>query len=526
MYRLQEMLRLHRMGTKCHRVAQLLQMSPNTERGYRIALEAADLFEGSPDELPDCETLRTAVVASMAFSEAVGPESSAAPYAAEIEEMVRKGAGPRAIHDKFTLEEGEKYTVSYHAMKRFCRRLKRRFGVLPEDVAIPVETIPGQVAQVDFGEICRLVDPVTGKTRRAWVFVMVLGHSRHMFARIVFDQKTETWLALHVAAFTALGGVPEFIVPDNLKAAVIRAAFTQSDMPTLNRSYRGLAGFYGFKIDPAPPRQPEKKGKVEAAVKYVKSNFVKPRTLSDIDSANAELADWVAGTAGLRNHGTTGKQPLVVFEAEERQALIPLPTKPYVPVVWKKAKLQRDSHLVFDRRFYSAPWRLIGQHLWVRATPASVEIYADDTRVATHSRHGEGRRSIIESHLPRHRAELRQRDPEYWKRRADAMGPVVGAYIREVFESDLVLSQLRAVQRIIATLDAYPRERAVAACRRASFFGLFRAGGIARILEDHLDEQPLPIAVSPASGSQLTPRFARTAAELMALPVEEHNEPC
>ena len=526
MYRLREMVRLHRMGTRCHEVARLLKMGPNQERDYRNAIAEAGLLIGQPEELPTCESLRMAVMAKIVFSDAVGPQSTAAAYAAQIEEMLRKGAGAKAIHDKLKLDAGDGFAVSYDAVKRLCRRLKNHFEIDAADVVIPVDTIPGMVAQVDFGEICRLIDPATGKKRRAWVFLMVLGHSRHMFARIVFDQKAETWLALHVAAFKAFGGVPEFIVPDNLKAAVIRAAFTQSDLPTLNRSYRALAEFFGFKVDPAPARQPKKKGKVESAVNYVKSNFVAPRTLTDIDSANVELANWVAGIAGVRDHGTTGRKPLEMFETEERAALLPLPIKPYVPEVWKKAMVQRNSHIHFDRRLYSVPWRLLGQELWVRATPRSVEIYADDARVATHRRHGEKRRSTLDGHLPEYRAELAQRDPEYWKRRADAMDPVVGVYIREVFDSDRVLSQLRAVQRIIATLDSYPKDRAVAACRRASHFGLFRAAGIDRILKDHLDAHPLPVLVSPSSTTQPTPRFARSAAELMAIPVEAFNEPC
>ncbi len=98
--------------------------------------------------------------------------------------------------------------------------------------------------------------------RQAYVFVMVLGHSRHMVARLVFDQKVATWLQLHVEAFEELGGVPEVVVPDNLKTAVVRAAFGVGGATALNRSYRELARHYGFKVDPAPIYQPKKKGKV------------------------------------------------------------------------------------------------------------------------------------------------------------------------------------------------------------------------------------------------------------------------
>jgi hypothetical protein len=152
--------------------------------------------------------------------------------------------------------------------------------------------------------------------------------------------------------------VPHTIVPDNLKAAVIHAAFGVSDATcALNRSYRELAQHYGFKVDPAPPAAPKKKGKVESAVKYVKNNALKGRYGESIIDVNGYLDQWVVEIAGKRCHGTTGKKPLEVFEAEERAALLALPVRAYEPVTWKKATVHQDSHVVFDRRMYSVPWR-------------------------------------------------------------------------------------------------------------------------------------------------------------------------
>ncbi|XXZ17264.1 DDE-type integrase/transposase/recombinase [Sorangium sp. So ce315] len=100
--------------------------------------------------------------------------------------------------------------------------LQREQGIRPQDIALVVETDPGHVAQVDFGYAGRLWDPETKSLRRAWVFVMVLGYSRHLFAQIVFDQKTETWLRLHEEAFRAFGGVSSTTVPDYVARHVIR----------------------------------------------------------------------------------------------------------------------------------------------------------------------------------------------------------------------------------------------------------------------------------------------------------------
>jgi transposase len=155
------------------------------------------------------------------------------------------------------------------------RKWRKARDVRAEDVAIPVETAPGDVAQVDFGYVGKLYDPARGQARKAWVFVMVLAYSRRMVVRICFDQKIETWLRVHVEAFNELGSVPRTLVPDNLKAAVVRAAFGVDGAASLNRSYRELARHFGFKVDPTPIYAPTKKGKVESSVKYVKRNFLR-----------------------------------------------------------------------------------------------------------------------------------------------------------------------------------------------------------------------------------------------------------
>lgn len=342
--------------------------------------------------------------------------------------------------------------------------------------------------------------------------------------RVVFDQKIETWLRLHAEAFAEFGGVVETVVPDNLKAAVVRAAFGLDGDTALNRSYRELARFYGFKVDPAPPRQAKKKGKVEAGVKYVKNNFFKARSGSDVRDVERELARWVREIAGTRIHGTTGRKPLDVFETEERAALDPLPSQPFESVVWKKATVHADCHVVFEGRLYSVPWRRVGSEVWIRATPATVAVYFDDERVATHARRGLGYRSTNDEHLPEQRAALRHRSRAYWEERADRIGEDVGRYVRDVFDSDDVLSQLRGVQAIVTHLEKFPPERAAAACRRAAFYGSYRYVTIKNILTQALDFEPLPTTKTDAQWADGPPRFARDVRELARHSMEVTRE--
>lgn len=524
MDKLEELVRLHRKGVGCREVARLLRISPNTERQYRNALDEAGFLDGKVDELPSLEQLKTAATAYIGSHKAPQQNSSVFRWSEDIGKMVEQGAGPKSIYDYLRLER-EDFEGSLWAIQRFCLKLKNNRPVRAEDVSIPVETKPGEIAQVDFGYVGKLYDPVQGLMRKAWVFVMVLAYSRHMFCKVVFNQKTEIWLSLHEQGFRYFGGVVETVVPDNLKAAVIRAAFAVDDGTELNRSYRELAKYYDIKIDPTPIYSPEKKGKVEAGVKYTKNNFFKPRKLklTDIDDANQRLDNWVQKIAGLRTHGSTGRKPLEVFNEVESECLAPLPSKPFEPVIWKETKVHRDSRILFHGCLYPVPWRFIGKRVWVRATRLSVEIYGDDIRIAAHQRGVPVPKEIYDTYLPKGRVDLRHRSKDYWLKRADAMGEEVGFYIREVFELDDVLSMLRRVQSMVTMLEQHPQKRANAACQRAAFFASYKYRNLKNILQQGLDMEPLPQVVAPPGLDN--PRFARKPAELLQLEMEKSNDP-
>lgn len=168
--------------------------------------------------------------------------------------------------------------------------------------------------------------------------------------------------------------------------------------------------------------------------------------------------------------------------------------------------------MAFDKRLYSVPWRLITQEVWLRASSTSVDFYAEDVRVATHSRRGSSPRSTCDEHLPEDRAPWRHRHRAYWEARADKIAPEVGAYIRAVFDSDEVLSMLRVVQSMVAHLEKFSVERAVATCLRASHHASYQYKTIKNILRDGLDLKPV---AKPTSVPLAAPRFARPIGELL-----------
>jgi hypothetical protein len=148
MHRLQEVIRLHRLGKSARQIARHLSMGRVTIRGYLEILAKAGVLEGAPGSLPELEAVAGLVRGHAAAEKDASAISSVHRWREEIERLRLKGAGPTAIHDHLRVNQPE-YTGGLSAVKRL--RLEKAAGPKAIDVAIPVETNPGEIAQVDFG---------------------------------------------------------------------------------------------------------------------------------------------------------------------------------------------------------------------------------------------------------------------------------------------------------------------------------------------------------------------------------------
>jgi len=406
------------------------------------------------------------------------------PYEQQIQTWAGDGIRCSTIHR--TLVDRFGFTGSYSSVRRLARKLRKQG---PKATCI-LDFSPGEAAQVDFGKGPRITDVFTGEVIPTWIFVMTLCFSRHMYAEIVRDQKIETWLACHRRAFESFNGVPAKLIIDNPKCAITRACFRD---PEVQRSYGELAEGYGFLISPCPPADPEKKGRVEAGVKYVKGSFVPLRQFRSLSDANSQLKRWVMETAGNRIHGTTKQKPLTLFAESEKHLLRPLPDVPVQPATWTRLKLHGDCHVRFEKAYYSAPFRLIHRELWLKATDTSVKLYHNLELVAAHPRlRKPGARFTADEHLPPEAIAYKMQDPQWCLHQAESVGPDCHRLIQQLF-ADRVLDNLRAAQGIIALSKKYGPARLEGACRRALFFDNPRYRTVKSILEQGLDHSPLPI---------------------------------
>lgn len=505
-----ELLRRLRLRESDRAISRVLDVSRNTVKAYRKWAKNQGLLEGELPGLAELEQRRDSTFADRPAGPR-GRPSLAKDYREDVRAMLeRYGPKPRLIWHQLRERYPGKFTLSEGAIWRLTQTLRAEQAPV---TVVRLETEPGEVGQVDFGYVGYLRDDATGQLRKAWVFSLVLGWSRHQYAEVVRDQGMATWRLCHQHAFEFFGGVPKRITLDNLKAAIIRAYSRTHDVE-VQRAYRECAEHYGFLIDPCLPRRPQHKGKVErGGIGYLKQSFV-PLLSPDTGfvEANRRLRHWLLTTAGQRRHGTTQAMPLARFEQTERAALLPLPAERYEPATWKQVKLQRDGYVSFGRSFYSAPSRLVGQTLWLRAGLQELRLFTGQHElIATHPRAtAPGQRFTHPEHLPPEKVRGLTASREGCLAEAQQIGPSTLQVITGLLESRPV-DRLRSALYVLALAETFTPARLEAACVRGLAFGDTHGRTLRRMLEHGLDQCAWQVPV-PVTDEPLT--FARSADEL------------
>lgn len=336
---------------------------------------------------------------------------------------------------------------------------------------------PGECAQVDWGIFGTV--PCGGTQRRLSFFVMVLCHCRMMYLEFTVLQTMEHFLACHQNAFHYFGGVPQKVMVDNLKSAVLKRVTGME--PVFNPRYIDFANHYGFTVVPCNVGKGNEKGRVENAVGYVKKNLLAGLDITDFSMMEPLAKNWVESVANVRNHGQTGKRPIDMF-TEEKAALNPLPILEYDVGDVKQVRASRQFRVTIDTNHYSVPAQLAGVRLTAKLYPDKICFYHENKLVARHVRCYDRKNDIEDPDHAKVLLEHRKkaRDQTLFMRFLSLSGSAKDYYAGL---KEKRLNTLHHMRNIVALSEIYPLESVKQAMDDALFAHAFSCEYIANLLE-------------------------------------------
>jgi transposase len=401
------------------------------------------------------------------------------PWRQVILDKLELGLSAQRIYQDLVVDHG--FAGKYPSVRRFVQRLGQT-RPLPFR---RLECAPGEEAQVDFGTgaLLRLAD---GKRRRTHVFRIVLSYSRKAYSEAVYRQTTDEFIRCLENAFAHFGGVPQILVPDNLKAAV-----TQPDWydPELNPKMRAFAEHYGVAILPTKPRTPRHKGKTERGIGYVKDNGLKGRVFTSLEEENRHLLHWETTVADTRIHGTTRRQVGKVFADVERPALQPLPVEHFPFFHEGQRSVHRDGHVEVDKAYYSVPPEYLGRRVWVRWDARVVRVFNDRLeQIAVHVKAEPGRFSTQSPHIAAAKISAVERGAVWLLSQAKVIGKHTAAWA-EAMIGARGIEGVRVLQGLLSLAKRHATERLEQACEVALSYGSYRLRTIRELLKRQAPKQ-------------------------------------
>jgi len=319
----------------------------------------------------------------------------------------------------------------------------------------------------------------------------VLGASSYTYAQACESQELAEWIDAHVRMFEFFGGVPELIVPDNVKAGVRHACYYE---PDLNPTYHELAVHYATAVLPTRTAKPRDKAKVEAGVLVVERWILarlRKHTFFSVPEINREigrLLELLNDRPFQKLDGTRRS----LFETLERPALRPLPETAYEFARWKKARVNIDYHIEVEHHYYSVPHQLVREQVDVRLTSTAVEVLHGGRRVAAHLRgHKKGGFTTAPAHRPKAHQRYLEWTPSRIIRWAAATGPRTAELVERILESKPHPEQgYRSCLGLLRLGQTYSPARLEAACDRALRIGGISYRSVKSILHSGLDRSP------------------------------------
>ena len=491
MKQLQKFIKYHLSGRSKRSIAEELQVSRHTIDNYLGYLKA------SVGEDLSCllswteESLHQLVKQQDTPSTLQELEILFPSYAKELQKV---GVTRMLLWEKYCLTTSN--AVNY---SRFCYYF--RLWQCSQKVTMHIEHKAGDKLYIDFaGEKLYITDPQSGEKQAVEVFIATLGCSQYTYCQAVYSQKKADFLLALANALTYFGGVPQAIVPDNLKSAVTKPDRYE---PDLNESIEDFASHYNTCIFPARSRKPKDKALVERTVGILYTRIYVPIN-EQFFSSLSQLNEAIRQRLEIHNQMSFQRKDdsrKSLFEELERSVLKELPTTRYELKTFRKAKVQQNCHVLLaeDKHYYSVPYRYVGQYVKLIYSAESIEIYNEHKRIATHERFRvKHQYTTLKEHLPAQHQYLMNWNPEFFEGQALKIGANTLLVIQQMLANRNYAEQgYKSCAGVLALAKKVGKERLENACERALVYDFVSIKILQSILDKDLDKVPINADCTP-----------------------------
>lgn len=342
------------------------------------------------------------------------------------------------------------YLGSYDSLNRYLRPKLNKISTKPYKISKRFETGPAEQAQVDWGSFGKII--INGKEESLYAFVYILGYSRAMFVQFTIKQNLQTFLECHKNAFEKLG-IPGELVYDNVKTVVLSRERKNGEYkPHFNPAFFDFSRHYGFDINICAPYWPRSKGKVEAAVKYLRNNFMQGRKFSrdysSLEELNQQVLFWLDKSADQREHGTTRELPSERYLIEKPRLKFLNEFPPYETSPFLDRYADKDAFVQHKYNSYSVPEEFARKKLFIREINKNgalvLTVYNEDKVIAEHQM-VDGKGKTVESE--KHRTtptRLKFKKVPIIKERFDKYGAVI--FSRPLSYYDRLIPEVKNVK--------------------------------------------------------------------------------
>ena len=406
-------------------------------------------------------------------------------WATVHQELKRKGMTKQLLWEEYTAQ----YPNRCYSYSQYCDRYRQ--WLKQQKHSMRQTHKAGEKCFVDYcGPTVPIINPQTREVRTAQVFVAVLGASNYTYAEATWSQSLRDWLSSHVRTFEFFGGIPEMVVPDNLRSGVSKACRYD---PELNPSYQQLAEHYQVAILPARPYKPKDKSKAEVGVQIVERWILarlRHHTFFTLAEANQRIRSLLEELNSRPFRRLPGNRQ-TAFETLDQPALRPLPKQPYEYVEIRRCRVNIDYHIEFDQHHYSVPHQYVGEQVEVQASDHLVQVHFRQRQVASHPRRHRPGTTTEAGHMPARHRKQQQWTPGRLKNWARDIGPDTLIWVSDrLAEREHPEQAYRVCLGLLNLTREYPSQRLNAGCRIANREGLNRLKHIKAILRSNRDKLP------------------------------------